>query len=409
MKEDRSRAIIMEAFYGRLIEDYIENYDESVIYRYLYEGMRCSAEKNADKSPEKAKKADYLFREYQNLGKAPEKDKLKEFTVGLITFLCNNQVVYNYHDKRLVQEEDLKDIIFAIKPFFTKDQREELEPDKNGRLKGKAKLNKLLKSALETLERAEFDIGAVNNLMTLVTNRMICKAFDDFLYNAGFALVDRDKVDSLDHPLYEVFGDDKGRKDKKTDKTLELIYRYYLKYWEIPVSGQSVRSEGFREMCDGLLIYLTDKYNKRELENTGIEIPLSTDIYTGCSLHLLGQHYIAKGKVPFVFAIMVHNADEGSFTYEYYDYDGSCRFYTDIDKAIDDYILAIAEAKDTIINNNRNAMLNMKDGLDAIPAVMMRYFVEDMDSEADIMQDTRNHVNTLYENEKGDGEYIPHI
>ncbi len=410
MSEDIARSIIMEGFYGKLIKDFIENGDRSVIYRYLYDNIISSAQKYDTGSAEKATKADFIFSEYLQLGKRPKKKELVRFTGMLLGFLSENHVLYDYHDKRLTAPEDTEGICLAVEPFIPDENKTLLmEKDNDEFTIGKTKINRILKEAVGTLNKVDFGAPEVMNLMKHVTDRIICKAFDDFLYNAGFALIDKEKVEG--QAQYEVFGDKKGRKDKKGDKLLDLIYRYYLKYGVMPFNDCNISNPGYIEICKDLYEYLIKLLKKGYNNVNKVSVPIASDSFTGCSLQLIGNYYYSGEnlKAPFAFAIMERRAEEGAFVYEYYDDESDCRLYDDIEEAAVEYSIVNEEIKDDIISSNKE-FISLKEGtLSDIPVIFRYCFDEEVAEDEEILAETRGFINRPYKIEKGDTEFIPNV
>ncbi len=412
MREDITRSIIMEGFYGKLINDFIDNGDQSVIYRYLYDNIINSAQKyDAGSAEIKARKADYIFSEYFRLGKRPKKKELEKFGGNLIEFLSENHILYDYHDKRLTESEDIEDICLALKPFIPKEKKNLLlnkKKDDESVIK-KTRINRILKESVTTLDKADFGIRDVEKLMKHVTDRIICKAFDDFLYNAGFGLIDTEKQEG--QVQYEVFGDEKGRKDKKGDKLLDLIYRYYLKYGVMPFDDCNISNPGYRGICEELYVYLSKLLKSGDKAANKVSVPIASDSFTGCSLQLIGNYYYSSEELkdPFAYAIMERRAEEGAFVYEYYDDESECRLYTDIEKAAVEYSVINEEIREDIISLN-SEFVSIKHGkLKDIPVMFKYSFGEEEEEDEEILDETRGFINKPYKREKGDVGYIPNI
>ncbi len=421
---------VFDSFYKNLMDDFIENGNDSVMYDYYYDLFDLSSTKSLNGSKATSKKADQLMCAYKKLGNRPSSKELVDFTAQLLTLISSSHILYDYPFKPHTEKRDFIAIYDVVKAFIFDDEKRkewdtlvdtlrdevkekelhDLDYDKKnksykkkkdpsvyGRKISKKKLHNVLKESVKSVSANKIRIkrNDVFGLADHVRDRMIYKAFDDFLFTAGYRIIQASNEGEDTITSYVKFGEGKGRgkgNTKKIDKTLELIYRYYLKRDFFPVE-MKVDDNDYKDLCKEFFKYLNDHAG---VEGGMISIPLAVDRTTGCSLQLIGSNYFENEDLEtsnkycgdtrwklsaFVFAVLSRCAD-GMYAYEYYNYadstSGRPLIFTDLEIAIREYKDEIEMMKYEISENNAEFLrvCKNKKTIENIPMIFRRYFIE---------------------------------
>ncbi|MCR5591558.1 MAG: hypothetical protein K6F73_08490 [Lachnospiraceae bacterium] len=411
---------MVKSFYSELAEDYIRDGKKSVIYRYYYEEV-FGPEKVTALSGRKATKkpVDTILMEHCLLGDRPKKKKLYDFTLKMLKELAAHHDLYDYPDRRLSTEGDMGKIADAISPFIkTHLPKSEIEK------LSKAKLNVMLGDAIEELAADDACINKekVDALVEHVRDRLIMKAFDDFLYNAGVRIEvtkTEDDPDERGASGQIVKSGEKGRAIAKNDKTLELITRYYVKTGRLPFAEMDFEDPAVRHMIEEFrdrLVMLRKK--KPGNGRDGVSVVLAADRFTGITLQLIERCYFpfsVQKKIAdrqFAFAVLERNAENGAYTYDAISSDAnSVWIEPDLDEALIDYKSMVLTARDEIIENNCEIFDDDPDEIDrSVPFELKRFFTEEGEEIAsELVEDTEEYIRCPYEDEEGDPEFIPNF
>ncbi|MCR5280051.1 MAG: hypothetical protein K6E19_11475 [Lachnospiraceae bacterium] len=407
--------------YSELVEDFIRDGKQSVIYRYYYEEVfgpdrikTASSNKKATKKP-----TDTILLEHYLLGEHPNQSKLYNFTMKLLKAMTQRHDLYDYPNKRLDENSDMAEIIAAIEPFV-KPVLAKL-PRKGGDKLSKAKLNRMLSDSIKKISKDDECVSKeiVDRLVEHVRDRLIYKAFDEFLYTAGFRI----DLDEYKHTARTGKG---GRAVAKTDKTLDLIIRYCNKMFCLPFSDADIIEDpDVRDMVTAFADRLVSmRMKKPGNKKRGISIVLAADGFTGITLQLIEECYypLSAGELskmqdpqdgpfpPFAFVVLERFADEQVCIYEPCSHiDDDLWIYPDLDSAIGQYKHMVATARDEIIENNYLMFSDDPDGLERdVPVGLRRFFIEEpLGAAEELVEDTIEHISGMYSDEEEDQEFIP--
>ena len=409
-----NRSLIWDGFYENLIVDFLEYGRRSVIYGYYKDELLKDVDEITpeDKEPQ-SKKIEHILYEYKLMLKQTQSYKPHDFACMLLQWMTEKGIRYNYPNKIHDKKNDLIEICSAVKPFIIDaNLREYLENNIDDPKITKSRLNKALSESVKDLSAPGRDIEseAIETLVNHVIDRYIFKAFDDFIYTAGYTIKQRDS-DSSNEKKYERISADKGRKENKADKTLELIYRYYMKKGEVPFDTTDINNNEYAGICKSLFEHLLDSCDKKM--PVTISIPLTVDPFTGCSLQILGNEYFdgvnRTGDAPLAYAVMGRNADVGSYVYEFYDYTDSDKtmLYDEFEQARLDYLEYVEDIKENMVMDNAGSLLPGKGLYEGIPGRFRFFFMGEEPEEKDDYEDTINDIMMPYDNEGEDPEFIP--
>lgn len=459
-ENNSARSVIWDGFYERLNRDFLLNGKRSVIYGYYRDEVKKKIESVRAGNENKSKKMiDIIISEHISAVDNSDADSTYDFARRFIGYITETPELYNYPCRLHDQKNDLAEICNVVKPFVLeeklrekidafiseanniddeKNEEDEIEDDNDDEIDNdekdddnkkkkdnkditikKTELDKALKDTLGAMEKTRIDIDPadLDALVKHVIDRIIFKSFDDYLYNAGYKVESSSKdtdIAETDKAVCERVV--KGRKKAKADKTLELIYRYYLNTGKLPFGAAAdIEDDEYAGMCTSLYWYLNTLFaNKKEIQ---ISVPLAADELTGCSLQIIGNKYYTRDDLdeysPLAYAVFGRNVDDsGSYIYEFYSDldagDAAARLFTDFDIACEEYAQCKALAGDEIRRENAS-FFGPQEKKDGIPGRFMPFFEADDLSESEAYADTVDDIKRFYDDEEDDEEFIPKL
>ncbi len=396
-------------FYKNLTNDYLENDKTSVIYiKYkeeFYQSARRFLSEGRKKDPSKA--SDKAICAYLSMVEAPN-GSLFKYIKKIMQLLVDHEDLYDYPDRHYWADEDLDNIRDALRPFvcisgILDDKQTELFEN----TKVKADIHRLLSDANKIIKskkslfifKSAINADSAQHLHEHIIGRIICKAYDDHLYNAGFHIICDEELSH--RSLMPLDAHDSRQNTRKNDRTLDIMLRYNKVYGRLPVSGRDVQDEEYRLLCRELYKQLRQIIKNEADPKTGarslVSIPLYIDPMTGISLQIIGSMYYTNSEEAYkkfhknyqhvrycAFSVINRIATTRNYGYSFSDSKNHLMLFSDLNEALVKYNDCVLDAfsEMTDINKDYSKAAEVAGEL----ACFFSYDSDDEDDEEDIRE-----------------------
>lgn len=423
--------MIQDELYRMLAADYVEDGEDSVIYRhYLQEYRETVATRKktgAEKKQPRLNPCEQIMADYGQLDDNSSEKERYLFLANVFQALAAHEALYNQPmilkapaeplssdipewessddaalqiDHYQIAPSDFACILEVVSPFLsaglhlTSEQLQELSGKRSKNI-----LHRLIQRLSEAIQQddsveqafaeaglLQADSEETKRLYRHIITRSIDKTYKDFLYSAGYRLLN---IQGNEGPILRKSktrkseGGSRTRREKR-DRTMMLLEDICRKKG-ITLLTQSVNKN---LSAPSFVMFCQDLYQEVNQNKDSLFVQLiDVDVQTGCSLQLVGSYYLPDDiESSCAFVILRRTADEQTYTYEIWgdeEADDSDTYYFDFPTALEEYRLVLEDARISL------------------RAAQSRTYAEtDSDADSPIRQATLEDILSPYEDEE---------